>query len=956
MLHRSRLVLALCVLLSGLFGQECPLMVRPQANSVAVGPPPPIQPLDKTKIVVSASASPTVLVRTLAPATLSVQAVIAFNASLDRSSVRVHDITPGQTPVTLGSLSPAGITPLGQLFRGDISVNGASSRRLQVSAAYFGDPRRARSQAFDVPVISPPRTAVFVEQAVIRSASRALVADRVIVDLFADVGEAEAEDLADDVGATIVGFSPVSNIYIFEYPIDPIDPGAEAQLRSAIAELLAFGDLVERAFPSLLLSSEAVDFDALSADDKLAFDAANIPDAWLELPSALSANGIAGAPHPVRIGVIDAGLEVGDFSTVVNSPLGADPHADLDFDCTTDGNDPTCPVYPPFGPHRSDLREQQINATNGAHNADSACPAGSNCAMNRRRIDHGNFVTGVIGAVNHDGRSGLGAQGSNGVLAFASGATGAAANGPSQTGSDLSYQILFAKALDTAEMITQIDELATLPPAQVPQVILLPFGVYDGDVIASCPTDPEANLADGTDFADTRDALRDMIAAHSGILFVASAGNCASPAVNHAPGGMPSPPDNLISVGATNPATNAAASFSNTGTTVDVAAPGVGVPGPIGYTDQGPAITACAPPGDLECTIADTVTGRGAGSGTAAIRTGNGTSASAALVAGVAGLHLAVSGGTLTPAVLKSQLKLSNVAAGAGLVNVPRLDALRVVQATVAKETDIAILVDTTGSFIGDLVMFKAQASDMLGELQNSGLDVSVALAQHKDFPVGIFGATSDFPYRRELVPGTVGDPTPLHVLGTEYNVDELSLAINGLTGGGGFDDPESQLEALHQLATGTGNVTYTPLTGQGGVSGDAGVVRPAFRSTSENRFVVLWTDASFHDSADEPTYPGPTFDSVCAALDSRDINVITILAPPFSTDDAAARADVARLAGCSNSCVPEGVSVDCNGDGTVDLEEDDPFVCEIDANGEQIANAIVSTVRAAASGPVPCP
>jgi hypothetical protein len=426
---------------------------------------------------------------------------------------------------------------------------------------------------------------------------------------------------------------------------------------------------------------------------------------------------------------------------------------------------------------------------------------------------------------------------------------------------------------------------------------------------------------------------------------------------------------NLVTVAATNPPASTpltsphpAAGFSNFGTRVDLAAPGVGVAGPLGY--PGPSV---ASPANTQATVAS------ASTSTPDIATGTGTSASAAMVAGAAGLYLTVDP-TLAPADLIARLKISAlpIPGGDKLAGIPRLDARRLLEQTVATPTDLSILVDTTGSFGpgggNDIDTFKAQAPSLMEELRNLGLDVAISVASFQDFP-GFGGASTDVPYARLSIPDNDGGsdpvPTPLQEIGgggtIESNVDDVSNALTPLSAppGAGGDGPESQLEALNEIATGAGNPGFVT-AGQGGVQGAAGVVAPAFRSNSSNRFVVLWTDASFHDKAVQPTYPGPTFSDVCAALNARGIKVITILGSKETSADPTS--DVQRLADCTNSCVPSTVaSVDCKGDtvgttGTADdLRPGDRFICEIAADGTGIAEAIRNTVQAAASGPVTC-
>jgi len=485
--------------------------------------------------------------------------------------------------------------------------------------------------------------------------------NQLVVDLFDSIPDATAQQIADAVGASIVGFDPATALYVLELPAAPADSGALDALNRAIDRIrVTFPDAVSVAFPNFLVGGgEAVDLDTLSASDRAAFESARIPEAWAFLPTALQANGKEAAER-VNIGLLERGMESGDFGGSIA------PHPEVDFGCDLPDSD--CPLTAPDASDAIPISDQ-LMATHSA-----SCGAGTACADERPNVDHGTFIAGVIGAVNNVGRSPAEpAALSNGVLAFANGGSGTSSSpglsGGAVTGSDVPYQLLYNKTGALfGQMVTSMTELE----AAGAQIIVLAFGWTLDSVACASDANPNRLTLDASSFANATTALRSAIASHPNILFVASAGNCGADAAQyHTPGGMSSPPANLVSVGATVPGSNDAAGFSNTGATVDVAAPGVGVPGPIGYHDQGPVIS--------DATRAATAS---ATSGTADVTTGTGTSGSAALTAGVAGLYLSVTG-VLTEsevANLAGLLGESDVIPGTGLPGVPRLDALLLLQ------------------------------------------------------------------------------------------------------------------------------------------------------------------------------------------------------------------------------------------------------------------------------------
>jgi hypothetical protein len=214
-----------------------------------LGPTECVQPIDPTKAIASASASPNLIVVTQDPVPVTVTAIVLFNSGLNPGSLRILDVTPGSTPAVVGSLAPDGVTPAGQRFSGVVLVEAEEPGGivLQVSAAYSGDPRRARSDPMEINVIP---------QAIVVASPGSDFLYRIFVDLFDGVSEVEAEALAAELLADVVGFEPSANAYLFELPLDPADPDADAVFQDALDWLLAQVDLVESATPDYAAVAE----------------------------------------------------------------------------------------------------------------------------------------------------------------------------------------------------------------------------------------------------------------------------------------------------------------------------------------------------------------------------------------------------------------------------------------------------------------------------------------------------------------------------------------------------------------------------------------------------------------------------------------------------------------------------------------------------------------------------
>ncbi len=239
---------------------------------------------------------------------------------------------------------------------------------------------------------------------------------------------------------------------------------------------------------------------------------------------------------------------------------------------------------------------------------------------------------------------------------------------------------------------------------------------------------------------------------------------------------------------------------------------------------------------------------------------------------------------------------------------------------------DVYFVVDLTGSFFDDLPVFQAAAPTIIDDLAVNN-DLKVGLGSFEDYPISPFGSSGagDEAYRRDI------DLTA--------DTAAVKTVIAGLSTKFGADGPESQLPALFQAATGAGQ----DLSGAGfpGASIPAGQ-QANFRNGAVKLF-LLWTDAPFHRPGDPGTipYPGPSFDDT--------VNAILALDPPkvIGVASGSAGPDLLAMAIATGALAPAG-GVDCDGDGTIDILEGEPLVCETAITGAGVGAAMLAVIEAA--------
>lgn len=328
-----------------------------------------------------------------------------------------------------------------------------------------------------------------------------------------------------------------------------------------------------------------------------------------------------------------------------------------------------------------------------------------------------------------------------------------------------------------------------------------------------------------------------------------------------------------------------------------------------------------------------------------------GTSSASPIVAGAVanlqGIAINQFGTPLIPFQIRSLLQqtgspqLGNTTENIG----PRPDLQGAIASINQGAVDLFMLVDLSGSFIDDLPLFQAQTPGIITNLQNANPNVKFGLAKYEDYPISPFGVTDplrdDTAYTRLVDLSFVDTANP----GTDPVLSTIAGLPLPIAGDGG-DGPQSQLPALFQAATGTGQ----DLTGEGYPLASIPPNQQANFRIGATKLFLLWTDAPFHlqgDPGDIP-YPGPTFVETVEAIEALDPPmVIGISSGPDGVDD------LKDIAAATGALAPEG-GVDCNNDGTIDILEGEPLVCEIAATGEGIGDAVTTVVKAAVAAATP--
>ena len=246
---------------------------------------------------------------------------------------------------------------------------------------------------------------------------------------------------------------------------------------------------------------------------------------------------------------------------------------------------------------------------------------------------------------------------------------------------------------------------------------------------------------------------------------------------------------------------------------------------------------------------------------------------------------------------------------------------------------DIYLLVDLSSSFNDDLPVFKSQAPQIIASITESNPNTRFGLGKFEDYPISPFGDAG------------AGDKAYEQLVDLTFDTTLVLNTIDSLITRYGGDDPESQLTALFQSATGVGQDLSA-------IGFPAASIPPGqqanFRDGAAKLF-LLWTDAPFHLPADEGSipYPGPSFAETVDAILALDPPIVIGISSGGGGSD-----DLEAMAAATDAFAPAG-GVDCDDNGTIDIAAGEPLVCGISSEGTGIGDAIIALVGAASNLPI---
>lgn len=243
------------------------------------------------------------------------------------------------------------------------------------------------------------------------------------------------------------------------------------------------------------------------------------------------------------------------------------------------------------------------------------------------------------------------------------------------------------------------------------------------------------------------------------------------------------------------------------------------------------------------------------------------------------------------------------------------INASLAVEAEVGR-ADIVFLVDVTQSMQEEIDRIRGRLRDLIVPGVREAIpDSQFAVATFADFPVMDYGNADDRPFTL-FVPST-------------NDITQVQAAVDAIELGDGVDQPESQVEAIYQLATGDGIGAYVPASvgcpGRG--VGYACVRRDALP------VILLFTDAPMHN--------GPTGSFL------YDSSRLGVNAHTYGQALSAVRSIGARVIGFdsgSGAGRPDLVSFARDTD-TLDATGR-PLVYDIGVTGESLGREVVAAVR----------
>lgn len=242
---------------------------------------------------------------------------------------------------------------------------------------------------------------------------------------------------------------------------------------------------------------------------------------------------------------------------------------------------------------------------------------------------------------------------------------------------------------------------------------------------------------------------------------------------------------------------------------------------------------------------------------------------------------------------------------------------------------DVFFLIDVSGSMQDAIDGTGRAMNEIVTQLTSKGIDVRFGIGEYRSY---------DMPpaYRR--------------VLDITNDCGAVEEALESLIASGGGE--ETQLEALYQVARGESRP---------GVN----VVVPAGQNANfrpdATRIIIHTTDEPISEGP-----PNPSYEEVEEALTSvRAKQVGVAIEDSFGGNTGNPLQDrdppsegLKRIAEDSDALAPEG-GIDCNGDGQIDIPEDEPVVCKISPlrarDASMMAPAVVSMLESQIVPPAVC-
>ncbi|MDQ3032122.1 MAG: VWA domain-containing protein [Myxococcota bacterium] len=233
---------------------------------------------------------------------------------------------------------------------------------------------------------------------------------------------------------------------------------------------------------------------------------------------------------------------------------------------------------------------------------------------------------------------------------------------------------------------------------------------------------------------------------------------------------------------------------------------------------------------------------------------------------------------------------------------------------------DVVFAIDTTASMGQEIDQIRANLRERIAPgITNAIRDSQIGVTTFADFPVGSCGdaTENDLPFRL--------------VLPVSPDIGRVQSAVDSIGLDNGSDEPESQVEALYQIATGEGIAPWVPAS-FGCPMGGFGY--PCFRNDALP-VVLMFSDAPFHNGpggarpysaacpAVEPA--AHDYDEAVEALNATGIRVIGLYSGPPRDDGFRHLQQVAIDTGA--------------------VSDGQPLVFDIGERGERLSESVIQAI-----------